>query len=96
MLTTFGLSFAFNNLIISKSDNDSKMKRVTSIGGISFKCKVPKLLREWYQTHLGLNTNQYGVVLEWRQANDQQKKDLLSGVQLLKRQNTLNLQQKIL
>jgi len=72
--TTFGLGFAFNNLIISKSDDNSKMKRVTSIGGIFFKCKDPKQMREWYQNHLGLNTNQYGTVFEWRQANDSTKK----------------------
>ena len=73
-VTTFGLGFAFNNLIISKSSDNSKIKRVTSIGGIFFKCKNPKQMREWYQTHLGLNTNQYGAVFEWRQANDSTKK----------------------
>ena len=50
------------------------MKRVTSIGGIFFKCKDPGKMREWYKTHLGLNTNQYGTVFEWRQADDSTKK----------------------
>ena len=72
--TTFGLGFAFNNLIADKSDDNSKMKRVTSIGGIFFKCKDPKKMREWYKTHLGLNTNQYGAVFEWRQGADSTKK----------------------
>ncbi len=31
-------------------------------------------MREWYQTHLGLNTNQYGTVFEWRQGADTTKK----------------------
>jgi predicted enzyme related to lactoylglutathione lyase len=31
-------------------------------------------MREWYQTHLGLNTNQYGAVFEWKQADDSTKK----------------------
>ena len=31
-------------------------------------------MREWYQTHLGLNTNQYGAVFEWRQGADTTKK----------------------
>ena len=50
------------------------MKKVTGIGGIFFKCKDPKKVREWYKTHLGLNTNQYGTVFEWRQATDSSKK----------------------
>ena len=74
LATSFGLGFAFNNLIANKSDDNSKTKRVTSIGGIFFKCKDPKKMREWYKTHLGLNTNQYGAVFEWRQATDSTKK----------------------
>ena len=31
-------------------------------------------MREWYNTHLGLITNQYGCVFEWRQAIDSTKK----------------------
>jgi len=31
-------------------------------------------MREWYQKHLGLNTNQYGAVFEWRQGDDTTKK----------------------
>ena len=50
------------------------MKKVTGIGGIFFKCKDPRTVREWYKTHLGLNTNQYGTVFEWRQGADTTKK----------------------
>ncbi|MBK7173330.1 MAG: VOC family protein [Bacteroidales bacterium] len=50
------------------------MKRVTGIGGIFFKCKNPKAVREWYQEHLGLNTNPYGSVFEWWQGADSTKK----------------------
>ena len=50
------------------------MKKVTGIGGIFFKCKDPKKMREWYQTHLGINTGQYGAVFEWRQGADSTKK----------------------
>ena len=74
LATSFGLGFAFNNLLITKSDSETTMKKVTSIGGIFFKCKDPKKLKEWYTTHLGLNTNQYGTVFEWRQATDSTKK----------------------
>lgn len=31
-------------------------------------------MKEWYQKHLGLNTNKYGAVFEWRQGADTTKK----------------------
>ncbi len=74
LATTFGLGFAFNTILSTKSDGPEKIKRVTGIGGVFFKCKSPKAMREWYKTHLGLNTNQYGCVFEWRQATDSTKK----------------------
>ena len=43
------------------------MKRVTSIGGIFFKCKDPEKMNEWYKTHLGFDTSPYGTKLEWGQ-----------------------------
>lgn len=71
---SFGLGFAFNDLMAGKSENDAAFRRVTSIGGIFFKCKEPKKVREWYKEHLGLATNQYGCVFEWRQASDSTQK----------------------
>jgi predicted enzyme related to lactoylglutathione lyase len=50
------------------------MRKVTGLGGIFFKCKDPKKVREWYSTHLGLKTNEYGSVFEWRQGVDTTKK----------------------
>ena len=73
LVATFYLGFAFKTLTITKN-NDNKMKRVTGIGGIFFKCKDPKKVREWYQTHLGLNTNEYGSVFEWHQGADNTRK----------------------
>jgi predicted enzyme related to lactoylglutathione lyase len=73
LATSFGLGFTANHFI-SKPDNNSKMKKVTGIGGIFFKCKDPHKMNEWYKTHLGLNTNQYGAVFEWKQAGDSTKK----------------------
>jgi predicted enzyme related to lactoylglutathione lyase len=49
-------------------------KKVTGIGGIFFKCKDPKSIREWYKTNLGLNTNPYGATFEWYQGPDTTKK----------------------
>ncbi len=45
------------------------MKKVTGIGGIFFKCKDPNQMREWYNTHLGIDAGQYGASFEWRQAD---------------------------
>ena len=50
------------------------MKRVTSIGGIFFKCKDPVKIKEWYKNHLGLNTDQYGTCFEWRQSDEKENK----------------------
>lgn len=49
------------------------MKKVTGIGGIFFKSQDPEKMRDWYRTHLGLQTNPYGSVFEWRQATDASK-----------------------
>ena len=48
------------------------MQKVTGIGGIFFKCQDPAKMREWYQTHLGLNTNQYGATFEGAAAGSTQ------------------------
>src|SRR5215217_907333 len=72
--TSFCFGFAFKSMTIELSDKEAAMKRVTGIGGIFFKCKDPKKVRAWYQAHLGLNTNQFGAVFEWRQGADTTKK----------------------
>jgi predicted enzyme related to lactoylglutathione lyase len=72
--TSFCFGFAFKTVISNPSDDNAKMKKVTGIGGIFFKCKDPGKMREWYQKNLGLNTNQYGAVFEWWQGADSTKK----------------------
>jgi predicted enzyme related to lactoylglutathione lyase len=71
---SFCFGFAFKTIITKQSINQTKMKKVTGIGGIFFKCKDPKQMREWYETNLGLITNEYGAVFEWRQGADSTKK----------------------
>ncbi len=73
LITTFALGFAFKTLITNNT-SEPTLKKATGIGGIFFKCKDPKKIRAWYQTHLGLNTNSYGAVFEWRQGADTTKK----------------------
>ena len=71
---SFCFGFAFKS-IISNTKN-TKMKKVTGIGGIFFKCKDPKAVNEWYKTHLGFNTSPYGASFEWREMEDHNKKGL--------------------
>ena len=77
LATVFCLGYAVKSFTTYRAGINAKAKRVTGIGGIFFKCKDPKILREWYQTHLGLNTNQYGSVFEWYQGADSTKKGFL-------------------
>jgi predicted enzyme related to lactoylglutathione lyase len=72
-IIAFGSGFGFKSMISDNSENHSA-KKVTGIGGIFFKCKDPKKIREWYRINLGLNTNQYGTVFEWYQGADSTKK----------------------
>ncbi len=72
LITSFGLGFAFNSLMTGKSAGNER--KVTGIGGVFFKCKDPGKVKEWYQTNLGLKTNPYGAVFEWKQAMDSTKK----------------------
>ena len=44
-------------------------KKVTGIGGISFKCTDPATTREWYAKHLGFNADKY-TVFEWRHSDE--------------------------
>lgn len=72
---SFCLGFAFKTIIAKQTNaNTTKMKKVTGIGGIFFKCKDPKKMTEWYQNHLGLNTNPYGATFEWYEGADSTKK----------------------
>ena len=50
------------------------MKKVTGLGGIFFKCKDPDKMKDWYKTHLGVNTSPYGAKFDWRQEADPTKK----------------------
>lgn len=49
-------------------------KRVTGIGGIFFKVKDPSKTKDWYQKHLGLQTDNYGSTFEWRSSENPEQK----------------------
>jgi predicted enzyme related to lactoylglutathione lyase len=75
LVTSFCFGFAFKTIIVKQNNsNTTTMKKVTGIGGIFFKCKDPNKMREWYKTHLGFDTNDYGATFEWGEASDSTKK----------------------
>jgi len=52
-------------------------KKVTGIGGIFFKCKDPEKIKQWYADNLGLVTNEYGSVIEFRKSDKPDEKGYL-------------------
>ena len=73
---SFLSGFAFKAILTTQNQKSTKMKKVTGIGGIFFKCKDPKAVNEWYKTHLGFETTPYGTSFEWRDIDDSTKKGL--------------------
>jgi predicted enzyme related to lactoylglutathione lyase len=56
-----------NSQTAMKKDTTPK---VTGIGGIFFKSKDPKSIKDWYGENLGLAINPYGSSFEFRNANN--------------------------
>jgi hypothetical protein len=46
---SFCFGFAFKTIISNQTNDNTKMKKVTGIGGVFFKCKDPKKMKEWYK-----------------------------------------------
>ncbi len=74
IVASFGFGFAFKTVITNKTDDTKSIKKVTGIGGIFFKCKNPNKLKEWYKTHLGFVTDDYGATFGWWQSPDSTKR----------------------
>lgn len=55
----------------------AKKKKVTGIGGIFFKCQNPDQMKDWYNQNLGLITDKYGSLFEFRHADQPDKKAYL-------------------
>lgn len=55
----------------SSSENKAQEQtpKVTGIGGIFFFSEHPDNIKDWYQKNLGLATNPYGSVFEFRNAH---------------------------
>lgn len=54
-----------------------KDKKVVGVGGIFFKCKNPTEMKAWYNKNLGLKTDQYGALFEFRSSETPSKKAYL-------------------
>jgi predicted enzyme related to lactoylglutathione lyase len=74
ILVSFLMGYMTKSYYFNEIKTESSNKKVTGIGGIFFKSKDPKALRNWYSEHLGLNINPYGSVFEWRRGDDSSKK----------------------
>jgi hypothetical protein len=86
--------FAFRTIISNKKN--IKMKKVTGIGGVFFKCKDPKAINEWYKTHLGFDRVPMEQVLNGARRMTAPKKGLPSGIPSRKTRNTLSLPRETL
>jgi predicted enzyme related to lactoylglutathione lyase len=86
-MVKFSLCFLALILFINfKIDNSDKLnpdqiqmnkKKVTGIGGIFFKSKDPEKMKEWYNSNLGLVTNEYGSLFEFRKSDQPDEKAYL-------------------
>ncbi len=65
-----------NNIDAKQPVTEVKIKKVTGIGGIFFKCKDVDKMRDWYNEHLGFQTNRYCAMFEWRESDDPSKKGI--------------------
>ena len=45
-------------------------KRVIGLGGVFFKSEDSTALRDWYNKHLGIESESWGAVFEWRRKDN--------------------------
>ncbi len=65
-----GKDLGLHTLVPDNSDQTKKdtIPRITGIGGVFFYSENPSATNTWYQKHLGLQTDPYGAVFEFRNA----------------------------
>lgn len=47
--------------------------KVTGIGGIFFKCKDKEKVKDWYSANLGMDTDEYGSLFQFREKDNPNK-----------------------
>ncbi|MFN8259333.1 MAG: VOC family protein [Chitinophagales bacterium] len=72
VIVSFLSGFSFKSMLTKQQNAETE--KVTGIGGIFFKCKDPKKMKEWYRQHLGFNTDAYGATFEWYERKDSTRK----------------------
>ncbi len=80
LYSTLVVVLAFNISLSQENDPGNKnppRKKVKGVGGIFFKARNPDSLRIWYSSNLGLVTNEYGSLFEFREADSPEKKAYL-------------------
>ena len=50
-----------------------KKGKIKGIGGIFFKCEDPDKVKKWYTKNMGMSTDQYGALFEFREASEPAK-----------------------
>ncbi len=71
----------FGNNRLTKNDMNSMKEeepRVTGVGGIFFRTTDPEKTKQWYSENLGLSTNEFGAVFEFRNARRPEEINYLS------------------
>ena len=58
-----------NNSETQQFHEDELQPKVTGIGGIFFFCENTQKTKDWYSENLGLQTNQWGSSIEFRNAH---------------------------
>jgi predicted enzyme related to lactoylglutathione lyase len=72
IVVALAASFCFGFFVKSQQAESVKQTpKVVGVGGIFFRCKDPKKVKEWYKTHLGFDTNNYGATFKWQEGNKQ-------------------------
>lgn len=61
----------------NETNMSEKKGRVTGIGGVFFKTADPKKTKEWYSKNLGMKTDDYGTMFEFRTAENPEEKAYL-------------------
>jgi predicted enzyme related to lactoylglutathione lyase len=71
------LLFSIACMAQTETNMSEKKGRVTGIGGIFFKTTDPAKTKEWYAKNLGMKTDDYGTMFEFRTSENPEQKAYL-------------------
>lgn len=70
-------NFELNKKTLEDNNQKSNEAKVTGIGGIFFKAKDPSGMKDWYSKNLGMATDEYGSMFEFRLSDNPDVKGYL-------------------